>query len=321
MNNTLLVGNGILRSRTDFSIRNNDYSWTDLLKDLAALAEVEIFNIENKPLPLVYEEIRIKALGKKSLPADLNQKLTKLMNKISSNYLIDVYSSIAKNTLTTNYDSHFRRGIGFEGVIKQLFPNLNERYHSLFRHDAYTKRNLWYIHGHRDEPRSILLGHSQYAKYMGQIKDYLYKGIKYSKHPDKLKSTLLGSDPDFKFDEKDKIYSWVDLYLRDHIHVVGFGMDFCESILWWLTIEKMALKIKYPKHVGGITYYTINIPDQKKDPAKLRVLSALKDFGAEIVEIEAENYVDGYEKIANILKPELVWRYRNEDYIYIKKNI
>ncbi len=321
MNNTLLIGNGILRARRDIALGDGDYSWADLLRDFATQTNIVIENIEQKPLPLIYEEIRIKSMARKQLAPDFSLNLSKLLNNIRGGPLCDIYSSISKNVLTTNYDQQISFGRGYEGVVGQLFPDLNERYHSLFRHQAYKKRNLWHIHGQQLHPKSILLGHAQYAKYMGQVKDYLYKGLKYSKHPEKFKSTLLSSNPDFKFDAKGKIYSWIDLFLRDHIHVIGFGMDFCESILWWLTIEKMALRIKHPKNVGGISYYSVNISNQDKNTKKQNILASLKDFGVDVIEVEANSYFEGYELIADILKPEIVQRSRNNDIVYIRQNI
>jgi hypothetical protein len=321
MNDTLLLGNGIIRAQNKELMFPGSLSWEDLLNEFADQAKVKISNIQNKPLPLVFEEIRLKSITQDDKGGQLTYKLTNLLLQIPRNYLVDIYSSISKHMLTTNYDSTISSGRGYRGITKQLFPSINEKYHSLFRHEAYIGRNIWSIHGHIRNPRSILLGHTQYAKYMGQVKDYLYKGIRFSNFKNKFQSTLLAKNPDFKFDETGKIFSWIDLYLRDHIHVVGFSMDFCENILWWLTIEKMILKNKYPKNIGGITFYTVSILKNKKSLKELNVMEALNEFGVEIIEIESETYAKGYEKIADILKPDIVSRCRNDDNAYINKNI
>jgi hypothetical protein len=181
------------------------------------------------------------------------------------------------------------------------------------------KKLLELIHGEVAKPQSLLLGYGQYAKYMGQVKDYLYKGIKFAGFKDEIRSPLMGKSPDFSFERNSEIYSWVDIFLKDELHIIGLGLDFSEIILWWLLSEKMNLHAKYPKKVGTINYYSIELPNTIKPVAQQCVRAMLRDLGANVIEIQAESYEEGYKKIADSLKPHLFARYQNNDYLYVRK--
>jgi hypothetical protein len=223
--------------------------------------------------------------------------------------------------LTTNYGFFIETGMGFRVPVHDRFNNrVDEKYYSLFRNETDRKnKTLWRIHGEADKPQSLLLGYSQYAKYMGQIKDYLYKGIQYAGFVDLVRSPLMGNSPDFNFEKNAEIYSWVDIFLKDELHIIGLGLDFSEIILWWLLSEKMNLHAKYPKKIGSINYYSIELPNIIKPVAQQCIRAMLRDLGANVIEIKAESYDEGYRKIADSLKPYLYARYQNNDYLYVRK--
>ena len=299
INRTLLLGNGLNRA-----IDKDRSSWSNLLMKLEKLSDIPIANFENKPLPLVFEQLRLNDMYVGKNPSHLLESVSRILSIYRENKLEEIYSKITKNILSTNYThiSFFCHEKKLN-IPKQKFPNINENTHSLFRSHQYKNLNVWNIHGSVHIHTSILLGHNQYAKYLAQIRDYLYKGVKYSKAPTPYKSTLLTPTPDFKFDSDDKVYSWVDLFLRDEIHVVGFGMDFTENILWWLLTEKIALQLKYPSKVGPFIYYKVIVKDHPDSIRQQAVMEMMRDIGIRIIEVEAETYYDGYVHIANKLKP------------------
>ena len=45
------------------------------------------------------------------------------------------------------------------------------------------------------------------------------------------------------------VYSWLDVFLRDDIHIVGLGLDCTEIDLWWAVTYK-ARKKAQGFHVG-----------------------------------------------------------------------
>lgn len=317
---TVLLGNGILRVQTRESTFNR--SWEQILKELSEKYSVPLNDLSQKPLTLAFEKIRLQLIRNDQNPNILLKDVARLtQNSGTGTDLIDVYSGLTKNTLTTNYGTFIEMGMGFRLPIHDKFNKIvDEKYYSLFRNETDLKgKTLWRMHGLSDKPQSILLGYGQYAKYMGQVKDYLYKGIKFAGFNNLIRSPLMGKDPDFDFEKNAEIYSWVDIFLKDELHIVGLGLDFSEIILWWLLSEKMNLQAKYPKKVGSVNYYSIALPDTIKPVAQQCVRAMLRDLGVNVIEVEAPSYEIGYRKIADLLKPDLYRRTKNEDFAYIRK--
>jgi len=316
---TVLLGNGILRVYESGTIFP---SWAKVLETLSAKYAVPLNDLSQKPLPLVFEKIRLQLIRDNINPNALLKEVANLTKSAGAGTnLIDVYSGLTKHTLTTNYGFFVEMGMGFRPPIRDMFSKkVDEKYYSLFRNETDQKgKTVWRIHGETDKPKSILLGYGQYAKYMGQIKDYLYKGIKFAGFSEPVRSPLMGKAPDFNFEKSAEIYSWVDIFLKDELHIIGLGLDFSEIILWWLLSEKMNLHAKYPKKIGSVNYYSIELPNTIKPVAQQCIRAMLKDLGVNVINVNAESYEIGYQKIADSLKPHLYARYQNNDYQYVRK--
>lgn len=316
---TILLGNGILRIQKSGSF---SLTWQEVLEELSKKYSTPLNDLSQKPLPLAFEKIRLQLVRDNQNPSILLKDVARLTQMAGSGtYLIDIYSGLTKHTLTTNYGFFVEFGMGFRLPIHDLFnKKIEEKYYSLFRNETDQKnKTLWRIHGEAKKPHSLLLGYGQYAKYMGQVKDYLYKGIKFAGFKELVRSPLMGRHPDFSFEKNAEIYSWIDIFLKDELHIIGLGLDFSEIILWWLLSEKMNLNAKYPKKVGSINYYSIELPNTIKPIAQQCVRAMLRDLGANVIEIQAQSYEEGYKKIANSLKPDLCDRYDNNDYLYVRK--
>jgi hypothetical protein len=305
INKTMLIGNGICRGP---QVSEYYPSWEKILKILSKEFAVPLKTLKSKPLPLVYERIRLEMLRENQDPYLLLKRVSGLMRDVGiSSVLTSIYPSLTKNILTTNYNYALNLPPVFDTANqRKIYKNISENFYSLFRGYKDDMRQIWNIHGEVKNPKSILLGHAQYSKYMGQVKDYLYKGIKFTRVSESLRSPLSGKIPNFNFEDNVEIYSWVDLFLRDEIHVVGLGLDFSEIILWWLISEKMALQAKFNKKVGDLIYYNIQSEESTDTAQKKCTRSMLEDLGAKIISIEANSYEDGYKKIANIIRPGVV---------------
>lgn len=295
--NTVLIGNGPNRAITKDCFEDGRYeiTWKSLLEKLAAVALVNIRDIETKPLTMVFDEILLRSKVPNVKSLILNQVERELFYARSSE-LSDALNSLSNSIMTTNYywPSASPVSIG-------RFPDINEKNFSLFRCNTYKGQDLWFINGWVLEPTSIALGYRQYARYQAQIKTYLHSGISYSKIKVK-NSPLYRGIPVLEFEKSEPYYSWVDVFLRDHIHMIGLGMEYTESILWWLIIEKFALQQKYPKYIGGITYHHIEVKN-KPEPNIKNKLNMLEDLGVQVNTVAAANYFDGYLKIADQIKP------------------
>ena len=310
---TVLIGNGICRGP---QISEYIPSWEKILKMLSKEFSTPLKDLKAKPLPLVFEKIRLEMLRDNEDPQELLKRVSEVVNlNGESSHLTSIYPSLTKNILTTNYNYTLNCPPAFDfSVRNKIYKNISENYYSLFRGYKDEKRQIWNIHGEIKNPKSILLGHTQYSKYMGQVKDYLYSGIQYSRVSGITKSPLSGKTPNFNFEDDGTIYSWVDLFLKDEIHVVGLGLDFSEIILWWLITEKMALQARFNQKAGDLIYYDIQSPESIDTAAKKCTRSMLTDLGAKIIPIKATSYDDGYRKIANRIKPGVVEAYHNDDW-------
>jgi hypothetical protein len=297
--NTVLIGNGPNRTVTKDCFDKGKYeiSWKSLLEKLAAIALVNIRDIDTKPLTLVFDEILLRSKVPNIKSLILNQVERELFYARNSE-LAETLNSLSNSIMTTNY--HWPPATP---VSMGRFLGINEKNFSLFRCNAYKEKSLWYINGWVLEPSSIAIGYRQYARYQAQIKTYLHSGISYSKLKVK-NSPLYRGIPNFEFEKSEPYYSWVDLFLRDHIHMIGLGMEYTESILWWLLIEKFALKQRYPKYIGGLTYHHVDV----KNKLEINVdgkLHMLEDLGVHVNRVSASNYFDGYMKIARQINPKL----------------
>lgn len=312
INKTLLIGNGL--NRTYQNETPSTFlpapSWSEALEKMAVYAGLDIANIERKPLTLVFDEILLKSNGSELSKLTLQKYMSELIGRTANKALDEVFYQLTKQVLTTNYAS--LHALNFDKTYLAMRPidAIKENSFSLFRYyTTQNNRNLWYINGNTHTPTSLTLGYRQYARYQAQIRNYLSSGAEYSKT--KIKnSPLFRPIPNFDFETSGDPYSWVDVFLRDNIHVVGLSMDYTESILWWLLTEKMYLKQKYPKNIGGMTYHQINIKGKAPKGAEADKLAMLSDLGVSIATYNADTHLDGYLDIAETMKKGSKARYQ-----------
>lgn len=317
--NTVLIGNGPNRSlKQDNPVLGNEFAitWKSILENLAKELNYTVRDIDDKPLTLVFDELLLHSRihTKTDLQAIVARKVGALGNKP----LNDVLSCLTKHTLTTNYDhglslahGFFPNHLRFE-INKPLFPEIKENTFSLFRGGQSRKKVLWKINGEALQPTSIALGYRQYARYQAQIKNYLHSGVEYSKIKI-LQSPIYRNIPNFDFEKTGAPYSWVDLFLRDHIHMIGLGMEYTESILWWLLVEKFAVQKMYPSYIGGATYHHVVVGKKIGDRDRVK-LNMLEDLGVRVAVVNAKSYEDGYYEIADSIKPGISKMRKAEDW-------
>ena len=103
------------------------------------------------------------------------------------------------------------------------------------------------------------------------------------------------------FDKDNTIYSWVDLFLMNDVHILGLALDYTEIDLWWLMIFKERLKKESGFQYGDTMYYKFypHILD-KKEEAKL---SIIESFGVNVIKknvgMNYENAEDAYDEFIN----------------------
>jgi hypothetical protein len=299
--NTLLIGSGLSRSTTKEEIKSRytQSTWSEVLNDLINFANVEIRNADEKPLSFLMDEVLLKS----KLPE--NEIFAKLAYYVGSCHHIELtklFSSLSDNILTTNYQWPTHLLPGFKLPLVKKYPDIAETNYSLFRAYTANNKNIWHINGDNDQPTSIALGSARKFKNHSHIVDYLNNGVKSGK----LKiaqSPLFRGIPELEFDSKELPYSWVDLFLRDQIQIIGLGMDLSEYTLWYLLTVKAYLQQRYPKYIGGVTYHQVNVKGKCEN--NKNKLNMLEDLGGQINLISAPSYFDGYMTIADQISPKV----------------
>ena len=221
MKKVLLIGNGINQ------VSDGGASWTTLLNKLAGEPKTEHEEAvrKAKPFTLWFEELSSRS-RKKNLKESVATALSKGLrpNSIHAEIMTLEY----ENIITTNYDYNLENARGDVWRQNMAAP---ENYYSLFRRHSFKSNHIWHIHGELNNVRSIMLGHEQYSGYIHKIRNFLTSGVPTeSKARDKTPYLSKFSGKDTK--KKGDIENWVDIFLENEVHVVGFGLDYTENHLW-----------------------------------------------------------------------------------------
>ncbi len=258
----LVIGNDI-----NNVVPNN--SWKDLLDEIVKFCNAKklVTNFDNKPFPLLYEEIFLKSL-KQSHQSERTLK-SFIAKKVSTIEPNDIHKRIksmsVKDIITTNYD------FTLEGKTpKKNNAIIDERLYSVFRHNEIDLIKYWHIHGDCRVPNSINLGFEHYGGQLQQIRNYVATGTNYtSKRISKL--PLIKRFEKFKLSE----YSWIDLFFTTDIYILGLSLDFVETDLWWLlTYRARQIFYRQKSSIKNRIYYFIPNEFADKSKEKIDLLNA-----------------------------------------------
>ena len=291
MTNTVLYGNGLNR------LSSNAVSWEKLLDELKGST-----CFDNGPLPYtkVYERIfmdkRKVYKGELYDESDLKVKIANSLAEQESNEIFELLADMNfENYLTTNYDYAFEKALG---VLPEKLST--EEIYSLRRKRKYKvgddTKYLWNIHGEIDSPKSIMLGLDHYCGSLGKIDSYV-KGT--YKHSNDGKSVQVASMKDKLRANSFCHTSWVDLFFSSNVHIVGFGMDYSETDLWWLLNKRARLAAENLVN-NEIYFYSHHLDDYKK--------GLLESFGVNVVvtKICEDNYKGMYRAALEKMLPSQV---------------
>lgn len=85
-----------------------------------------------------------------------------------------------------------------------------------------TEKQLWHIHGNAMKPKSIVMGHYYYGKLLREIQEYIPNFMRRYHNAKHSNRHIM------------QVKSWVDYFMINDIHILGFSMDLAEVDLWWL---------------------------------------------------------------------------------------
>ena len=280
----LLVGNGV-------NALSKGITWDALLDHIIDFCkDPTLVKDQNKPFPLFYEEIFLRALRSKAIKEEieLKREIASKVSAIEANRVHDLIRELEPaHIMTVNYEFLLEgtHNCKNEGLVK-------EKLYSIFRKFNIGKTSYWHLHGDCNSAASINLGYEHYSGQLQQMRNYVtglsnYKNNKLDRLPliNRLKA---------KGGLK-TIQSWIDLFFTKDVHIVGMTLDFVEMDLWWLLTHRTR-QMNYRNRVAILNKIYYYIPQVYVAPSKFK-LDLLKVNGVEVVEISQPHGLAYYEEV------------------------
>lgn len=291
MEQAILFGNGFNR------ITNEKCSWDDIL---ASKVDNDLRDIS---YTLQYESAYLKEFQKKSKSNDETLFKEDIVKGIKSDFTNKVYEILAdspiKYFITTNYNTTLDNVLNSRGFRLEIDTKRLEKIYSIRRKHKFDKeretKEVWYAHGEVSNTKSIMLGYDHYCGSLAKINDYIkgkydYPGIK-DKVPSIEKKLELWKNE--KVEElRRSLISWIDLFFFSDLHIIGLGLDFSETDIWWiLNKRKRLIADRKVEELPNKIHFYMTEGDSKK---KL----LLEYFGVEVIEytVKDNNYEEVYNK-------------------------
>lgn len=314
MKHSILFGNGLNYLSVD------QISWDGLLDKIKGSNQ---FDSTSLPNTMIYEKIM---LHKHSSPDKMirntesnlkNEIADVLKNQKTNKFYEKLLNLKFDNYLTTNYD--YALNDSFKAIKKGNWTknNSTEGIYSIRRNTSfYDSKNkehckIWNIHGEVSNPKSIMLGLDHYCGSIGKIDGYL-KG-KYEYQIENTKHQTIPITEKINNNKFDNV-SWVELFFKTNLHIIGFGLDYSEIDLWWIINKRARLKkeisientIKFYVSPLDVKFKTQNGYDKYIQEKNKREL--LNSFDVEVIEIPLivqhfdKKYEVQYQDIINRIK-------------------
>ena len=267
MAEALFIGNGINRLSAD------SVSWKDVLDELAWYAEMPelMDDADHKPFTLIYEQMSLGST--KRTEKQLKSKVSKrVINFEPNEFHHRIMVSDIQHVMTTNYDYSLQRVGDDHGISANL---RREPKYSVFRSRQAEDKRIWHIHGEAEREGSINLGFDQYSGQLQRVRSYAIDDRKYYNFKSPFRS-----DPAFDAKNKDQPYSWIDVFLRDDVHIIGYSLDYTEFDVWWLITYKEKLR-KASKFQVGQTFFHEIISGALSDDKRAKH-SLLESLGVQV---------------------------------------
>jgi len=150
------------------------------------------------------------------------------------------------------------------------------------------------LHGEANAPNSITLGFEHYGGQLQQLRNYVVSGTNYKN----TEVNNLGSLHRRlrKGEVTENVISWIDLLFRDEVHILGLGLGFEETDLWWLLTNRVRFQNQSEVSKNKIIYYS---PSKYKDVSKDDLMKA---FDIEVKYINIENKGKYYKEAVKIIR-------------------
>lgn len=289
MNNTILVGNGFTRSKSNISWNDlmdslsKKYGGFELDEEIAFPLEFErMVNtyLENAELrdSTIYDQIKSDVVALfRTLPLD------------KGDIQYDLLDLNVQSIMTTNYDTLLENAFAAHPIsIKDTKYLLQRCYET-------EKVAFYHPHGIVDKPGTICLG---YEHYMGLVNS-IYKNKK------SIEKVLNGE----KVKDDDE---WQYKFFTDNMSIIGLGLSLQEYDIWWLLTLRASLYYTANKDLrdkinNRIVYY--DAVEDKDRIKKNRIHKSLRGMNVEVVSFDigkdVADYLEAYHKSIENMKVSL----------------
>lgn len=230
----LFVGNGVsIQIGAQSKTNNKANTWDEIINEFAKEYVPQLDHELLKKLPY---NMQIVAATHDSVDISM----VELCRKLREITLDDEQKVFGRRILelpfdriiTTNYTYELERSVSKQKLFRNRYTGSRKRRSSDMTLFGYIpvkidgeEKQIWHVHGHACAPNSVIMGHYFYGKLLARIQRHI---------PDMLKYLRICRSYKKEFE----IRSWVDSFMTDDVYMVGFGMDLCESDIWWLVCCK-----------------------------------------------------------------------------------
>lgn len=260
--NILFLGNGINRLF-------EGESWESLIVDELKESGVDHSYEEIKNMPCNMQIIAASDDNVNKAMVRVAKRINQKIGNNQKNFLQEILDIDVDAIMTANYSTELEQALGMNNTSYSFHkcqhyakdqPESMGRYR-LHRYSEIDGNYIWHIHGDIYAPNSIIMGSYYYGGLVSKIHQYLksfMQGYKYCKSH--------GIDYAPK--------SWVDYFLISNVYILGFGMSFSETDIWYLIGAK---KRYFPENK---TYFYIPREEISKNK---EIIVLLRAYGVEIV--------------------------------------
>lgn len=261
----LLLGNGINRAF-------NSDSWDDLLNSIdrrndrydigdyrcPETLKAVLVTEDNVDKALQSQKERLGNLGTEK-PEKQMQLLRRLLN-VGFDEILTTNYSYELETAALGHDRVNERSLcrmqGHTDEVSRCETSLMLHTYNSVGSEG-RERRIWHVHGEARKPDSMILGAYYYGNFLGKM-------IGLNKKRGNYYSSVQRSG------EPPKIRSWTDAFILGDIYILGFGMGFAESDMWWLLNRK-----KREGNKVGKTYFYELKPKADINRAKMDLLELM----------------------------------------------
>jgi len=286
MESAILFGNGLNR------IAGNGMSWEELLTKLSSVRPLpsnsNTLNYECIYLDRCRDYTSLEKENAKKVEYDLKSQIAEACSVFHTGAIYEALAQLPVHVyLTTNYDGVLDRTLKEMGYnFDKELSCMNEALYSVRRCHAYHKnhevigKRIFPIHGEYSVPKSIMIGYDHYCGSLGKLDDFFKGNYTYQQNEQTIKLPSLLARLGSEDKRVDMGMYWPDYFFTHNIHIIGLGLQFVETDLWWV-LNKRSRNLQLTDSIKNRIYFYGSPDDQ--------ITNLLEAFDVNVVRVSAKN--------------------------------